>query len=166
MNRSGLLKALAFLRKGREAILSDYCTEEPRLYRPMFSHEPHSSDMNIALDKYMFSWLAQHPSHYQEIIERTKEEHSNHLGMEVDVLINAYRKLCEKFIVDDSCHERDSSPILDKVVKESIDYLDTLLTVSEKADDRLERLRYQGEKSKHLFDRALKELKKENNGIL
>lgn len=165
MNKNSLLKTLVFLKKGREAIISDYCGEEPRLFRPMFLHKPQSSDMNIAVDKYMFSWLAQHPSYYKEIIENTKAEQSDSPDVDVDIFVCAYRKLCEKFVVDDGCRGSECSSILENVVQESIDYLDALLTVSEKADDRLERLRYQGEKSKYLFDRAFEELKEGKNGI-
>lgn len=153
------------MKKGRGAIVSDYCREEPRLFRPMFLHKSNSSDMNIAVDKYMFSWLAQHPSYYKEIIENTKAERSDSPDVDVDIFVSAYRKLCEKFVVDDGCRGNECSSILENAVKESINYLDALLAVSKTADDRLERLRYQGEKSKHLFDRALEALKEEKNGL-
>lgn len=165
MNRDDLLNLLASLKKGRGALVSDYCTEDPRLFSPMFLHKPYSNDMNIALDKYMFSWLAQHPAYYQGIIDSKKSEDSKSLNTQTRDFVNTYRKLCEKFIIGNNTHSSDKSHVLEKVIKESIDYLDTLLAVSEKADDRLERLRYQGEKSKYLFDRALKELKEEKNGI-
>lgn len=165
MNRGDLLNILASLKRGREALVGDYCTEEPRLYRPMFLHKSNSCDMNIALDKYMFGWLAQHPSYYQDVLNK-KPVGAQELNSEINIFIDAYRSLCEKFVVGDSTNPGDKSYVLETVVKESIDYLDNLLAVSEKTDDRLERLRYQGEKSKHLFERALNELKEGKNGIL
>ena len=165
MNRGDLLKILASLEKGREALVADYCTEEPRLYRPMFLHKSNSSDMNIALDKYMFCWLAQHPSYYQDILNNENPVAAQESNPEFNIFINTYRNLCEKFVVGHSTNPGDKSYILENVVKESIDDLENLLTVSEKTDGRLERLRYQGEKSKHLFERILNKLKEGKNGV-
>ena len=160
MTRSEVLKSLAFLKKGRAALVADFSTEEPNLYRSMFLYEPFSSDMNIALDRYIFSWLAKHPSYFDSDAGdiAASIEISN---ASVSTFTNAYRLLCQKFLIHSDCKTDATSEIFEQLVKDSIEAMDSLLIVSKKYDDRLEKLRYQGEKSSHLFDRALANLKKE-----
>ena len=166
MKKNELLNTLASFKKGREALVADFCDEEPRLYRPMFAHKPLSSDMNIAVSRYMFGWLGHHPFFYKELLNVSSEESPIAPASEVSGFIESYRSLCEKFVVGELCGFSDKSHVLEKVVKDSIEYLDGLLSVSERADERLERLCYQGEKSKHLFDRAFNELREGNDGVL
>lgn len=160
MTRDEVLKSLAFLKKGRAALVADFLAEEPSLYRPMFLYEPFSSDMNIALDRYIFSWLAKHPSYFDsdvgDIAANLEANNAN-----VVIFTDAYRLLCQKFLIRSENKIDAKSEIFDQLVKNSIEAMDALLIVSKKYDDRLERLRYQGEKSSYLFDRALADLKKE-----
>lgn len=160
MTRDEVLKSLAFLKKGRAALIADFSTEEPNLYRPMFLYEPFSSDMNIALDRYIFSWLAKHTLYFDSDAGdvATSLEINN---ASVAIFTNAYRLLCQKFLIRSDCKTDTKSEIFEQLVKDSIEAMDSLLIVSKKYDDRLERLRYQGEKSSRLFDRALANLKKE-----
>ena len=165
MLKRELINTLAALKLGRDFLVADYCNEEPRLFRPMFLHKSNSSEMNIAVDRYMFGWLALHPSHYESVINKDAAELLPASAEEVNRFVETYRSLCERFVVGETPSSEGKSHVLERVVKESIGYLDGLLSVSEKTDARLERLRYQGEKSKHLFDRAVKELKEGSDGI-
>jgi hypothetical protein len=166
MKRNEILSTLASFKKGREALVADFCNEEPRLYRPMFAHKPLSSDMNIAISRYMFGWLGHHPFFYKELLNTSSGKSPIAAASQIDGFIEAYRNLCEKFVVGDLCGSGDKSHVLEKVVKDSIEYLDGLLSVSKRSDERLEMLCYQGEKSKHLFDRAFNGLREGNNGVL
>jgi len=157
MDRLGLLSALASFKKGREALVVDYCTEEPRLFKPMFSYESNSAEMSIALEKYMLGWLAEHPSYFRG----GKKENAEYSDVEVNVFFRAYRGLLKKFIFNANVDvdKGKISSCLEEIVNDSIEYLNKLLLLSERSDVRLEKLRYQSEKSKYLFERNLKDLK-------
>lgn len=159
MNRSELLESLKFLKLGRETIVADYCTEEPRLYKPMFRYNSNSIDMKIALEKYTFSWLTQHPSNYKKNIEKRNPNEYQKANFNKNNIALTYRKLCEKFIISNDATPGEKGIALEKIVEETVTYLDSLLCTSEKSDGHLERLVYQSEKSRHLFERRLNELK-------
>lgn len=147
-----LLITLTALQKGRQSFVDDFVNEEPRLYRPMFSCEPESAEMQIAASRFVYEWISRHPALFQEILSETRVDGGGAL------FVKAYRNLCESFISGES-RETDKSHILEKLVNDTIEYLDRLLTTSSRASDSLEKLKYQSEKSRHLFDRAIREMK-------
>jgi len=76
----------------------------------------------------------------------------------------AYRNLCSCFLGDAQGYSDDRSHLIDELVKESVSQLDRLLEISGRAEERLRRLTYQGEKSRNLFNRTFLQLKeKEGN---
>lgn len=139
---------------------SEFCAEEPDLYRPMFAYKPLSSEMDVALSRYSFNWLSGHPRFHQEILE----DEGLASGAESGVFLQAYRNLCESFLRGDSVPPGQKSPILEELVKSSVKYLDELLQVSELSDERMRRLAYESEKSRHLFERLCENLKDNHNG--
>ena len=165
MTPSNLVKILDALKKGRLNLIDDYRTEKPDLYWFMFKYEPFSSDMDAAINRYMFHWLSQHPAIYQSMtMEGGKEDASLENG-KLDAFILSYRKLCERFIVDGVSDSKAKSHVLEKMVHDSIMYLDKLLGVSELANMRLQKLVYQNIKSKTVFDRLFNELKEKQDGL-
>jgi hypothetical protein len=161
MTKNELLRVLKSLKLGRQSIVSEFCAEEPDLYRPMFAYKPFSGDMDVALSRYSFNWLSKHPSFYKEALE---EEGASGAEFSSEAFFRAYRTLCESFMRQDSVAPGQKSPILEELVKSSVKYLDELLQVSDRSDERMRRLVYESEKSRHLFERRCENLKGSHNG--
>lgn len=162
MFNHALVATLAALKKGREVLVSDYCNEEPRLYKPMFLYKPSSCSMEIEISRYVFGWLNMHPSYYHSTVEAPPSNGLAKIDSGTVLFIETYRKLCEKFIVGENSSHTARSVLLEKSINDSISYLDNLLSINNKSDNHLERLRYQGEKSRYLFNKTMSELKARN----
>ena len=157
MNSHELVRALTALSLGRQTLVDQFRNEEPKLYRPMFMHSAWSNDMNIAIDKFMLGWIVQHPTYYKAATALSVSECSVECDVHCDGFLHAYRRLCEMFVSGASGKGIEKSHFIEKVVMDSVEYLDKLLILSGQADEKLERLRYHAERSRSLFDRALKE---------
>lgn len=142
-------------------LVSKFKEEDPRLYRSMFLYDSNSNDMGIAISRCIFSWLAEHADFY-DIVAAEDAGFSDVGDKDVAIFISTYRLLCQRFIVHEDVCPGAIGEVFEKLVQESIAVMDSLLHVSKKYDDRLERLRYQSEKSAYLFDRALADFSKEN----
>lgn len=162
MRKNELLLTLKSLRLARQSMVSEFCAEEPALYRPMFAYRPFSSEMNVALSRYSFNWLSRHPRFYQEV--SAEESPVSGTEFSLSVFFQAYRRLCESFLQLDSVAPGQKSPILEDLVKSSVKYLDELLQVSERSDERMRRLVYESEKSRYLFERLCEDLKGNSDG--
>ena len=163
MNKRDLTSSLTCLKTGRQSLVSCFCSEDHRLYRPMFSYKPNSNDMTVAICRYMLHWLGSHPVFFKESVTPAFATTSPDDNLEFDAFLRAYRNLCAKFVIGKSNSTGNASHAMDMVVTDSIRHLEEMLFISERTDNRLDILRYQSEKSKHLFDRLLNKLKEGSN---
>ena len=161
MTKSNICEILSVFVEGRRRLVSDFCSEEPVLYHPMFAYEANSANMELAVDKYFFEWLNSHGEIYNKLRNADADADSRDTQREDDLnaFLLSYRKLCERFLMDKSQVSDEISHSLDTLVNVSIQYIDELLAMSGKSDVRLRKLCYQHNKSKYLFEREFTLLK-------
>ncbi|SDZ02348.1 hypothetical protein [Nitrosomonas sp. Nm58] len=157
MSREELVFALNILREGRSKLVNSYCSEDPNLYSYMFSLPPNGPEMDLAIDKYFFEWLS---AHSDMQIKECKNSSTPTPSPEItSYFLQAYKKLCERFIVDRINIEGKQSNALTSLVKEKIDNLNKLLAISAQHEEKLKKLRYMSTKEKYLFDELFTSLK-------
>ncbi|MBN9096238.1 hypothetical protein [Pandoraea pnomenusa] len=161
MEKNELALALKILKLGREAIVADFCTENPDLYEAMFDYEPSSGEMDVALSRYSFNWLSRHPNFF----EKFREDEGLTFGeISPKVFFQAYRNLCESFLRKTAVTSGEGCSIFEQSIQSSVRYLDELLEAGGRSDERMRRLVYESKKSRKLFERLCNELKGSSNG--
>lgn len=162
MSREELTFTLNILHNGRRKLVNAYCSEDHDLYIYMFSLPPNGSEMELAINKYFFEWLGTHST------MPTKECNGNFscsLSPELtNYFLRAYKKLCERFIVNNTNKESEQSNALTELVRKKINHLNELIEIGLQYEEKLKKLRYLSTKEQYLFDRLFISLKELNHG--
>lgn len=162
MSRNELIFTLNLLREGRKKLVNAYCSEDHDLYFYMFSLPPDGPEMGLAINKYFFEWLGAHSNvPTKECTSAVSCLPSAELN---DYFLRAYKKLCERFILDDPDIEGEQSNALMILVKEKISNLNKLIAIGSHHEEKLKRLRYLTTKERYLFDKLFTSLKESNHG--
>jgi hypothetical protein len=168
-SRIDLVRTLSVYRRSREKLVAALVSEEPGLYHAMFEFKPNSAEMSLALEKYVFLWLVRHPAVYQELYPSQADSQSEADKQLFEQFVKHYHDYCKCFIHDgDLTTDRPSSgidnPVMEVLLQHKIAFLGDLLKVSQNANQRMQRLRYQSTKAKALFERQFSELRRQQHG--
>jgi hypothetical protein len=169
MSRAELLRLLSVYRRSRERLVHDLVSEAPELYQPMWDYSPGSVAMQLAMDKYIFLWLTEHPSIYQQLYLSKSGEESADEEQLFASFMKRYHDYCACFIRggDTTLGQLSGpldNPVTEDLVRQKIAILEDLLKVNESADRAMKRLRYQSAKAKTLFERQIAELRRCKHG--
>lgn len=169
MNRAELVRTLAVYRRSREQLVAELVSEAPELYHAMFEFKPGSVAMRLALDRYVFLWLARHPGVYHELYLSIGEKESSDEEELFERFMKRYHDYCKCFILNDNAKTEELSgavdnPVISGLLKHKIAFLENLLKVNRNADACLQGMRYQSTKAKVLFERQFDELRRQKNG--
>lgn len=169
MSRTELLRTLSVYRRSREQLVAAFITEEPEPYQAMFQFRSGSVAMSLAVERFILLWLIRHPAIYQELYLSQGEGESEEEQQLFVSFMKHYFSYCKCFIVGEDSKAGPSpgpidGPVTQVLLLHKRAFLDDLLKVSQNADARLQRLRYQSTKTKALFDRQFAALRRQQHG--
>lgn len=165
MKLSRIEAHLKCFKLGREALAAKFSKEDPALYMEMFFNEASPSRMELAKSKFFFEWVTSHPIIFAEE-NYSSSDHSPEDGQLASDFFEIYKMFLQ---VCFSGSGRLSSDTSDALLDLSQDYLrsiQAMLEISLSDREKLDRLRYQHEKSKKIFERELKKLQGDENGLV
>lgn len=147
-SKDTLVFNLLTLKEARKVLAQNFIEENPEIYRPMFQYEESNEQMMLAKERYVVSWLASHWKliEAQEIGATIRDE-ARYRFTEV------FLRLLEKFNSD------TASPLSIKLIKEKIEYLEDLISLGDKSNNSFNKLLYDYERDKRIFNRKINSLK-------
>ncbi len=148
---------------GREALSAKFTNEDPELYILMFRHEPSPAEMNLSISKFFFEWATSHPSIFEE--ENSLDQNSPETKLSSE-FIEAYKSFINLYISETSEKDPQTSDALLHLSKDYIESMRTMLKASSSDKERIQKLRYQHEKSIKLFDRDMRKLMENKSDLV
>ena len=143
---------LFILKRGREDLVQDFLKESPEIYSPMFKYEESDVLMELAREKYIVSWLDLQWNLLEDFFQN--QEIENTIRDEFRYSFAAvFLRLIKKFNMD------GASPLSIKLIKEKVGCLEELLNLGDKSEDKFNKLHYDRERHKRMFERTFNELK-------
>ena len=148
--------ALAFrlfiLKEARKNLVQDFIKEDHEIYRQMFEYEERKTQMEIAREKYIVSWLDSQWNLLENLFQN--QEIEDPIRNEIRYsFAEVFLRLLKKFNMD------RASPLSIKLIKEKVGYLEKLLKLGDKSEDNFNKLRYDSERHKRMFERTFNEMK-------
>ena len=145
------------LKEARENLVQDFIKENPEIYHPMFQYEKSNEQMMLAKEKYILIWLDSHWNLIETFFKNQEIESTTQNEVRYR-FAGVFLRLLEKFDKD----RRDrASPLAIRLLKEKVNTLEQLLNLGDKHENRINKLRYDADRHKSIFERKLAELKGE-----
>lgn len=148
--------SLLALKEARKVLVQDFIEENPEIYRPMFQYEKSNTQMMLAKEKHIITWL---DSHWNLIEKNLNQELDSTVHNEFRYsFAEIFLRLLKKFDTDRRVR---SSPLAIRLLKPKIDNLEKLLDLGDRHDNRINKLLYDSDRHKRIFERKFAELKGE-----
>ena len=143
---------LSILKEARKNLVQDFIKEDHEIYRQMFEYEERKTQMEIAREKYIVSWLDSQWNLLENLFQN--QEIEDPIRNEIRYsFAEVFLRLLKKFNMD------RASPLSIKLIKEKVGYLEKLLKLGDKSEDNFNKLRYDNERHKRMFERTFNEMK-------
>ena len=156
-SKDTLTFALFILKEARENLAQDFIKENHEIYHPMFQYEKSNEQMMLAKEKYIMIWLDSHWNLIEKYF-KTQEIESTTQNEVRYSFAEVFLMLLEKFDTD---RRNRASSLAIRLIKEKIDNLEQLLNLGDKHENRINKLRYDADRHKSIFERKFAELKGE-----
>lgn len=143
---------LFILKEARNNLVQDFMKKDPEIYRQMFEYEGRNTQMELAKEKYIVSWLDSQWNLIENFFRNQEIENSIRNELRYS-FAEVFLRLIKKFNMD------GASPLSTKLIKEKVGYLEELLNLGDKSEDKFNKLRYDRERHKRMFERTFNKLK-------
>jgi len=153
-----LILNLRVLKMARDRLLNDHNEENPEIYIPLFRYERDYEQMRLSVDKYYLNWLNYHWiifEYYlkdQEFSDTTKKELK-------DSFLKVFVALLRKW--DLKGNHSENTDLFLQLLRKRINLLSDIIELGDKEDKKYNRLVYEHERDKVLFEREFNRLKGE-----
>lgn len=154
-----LIVNLLVLKKGRNKLVKDFIEEEPEIFKPMFKYENNKSQMALSKEKYFLTWMNLHWRILNNII--TEEVSNLDLAKSIkDSFFKEYIKLLKSW--GNNVKNKENSHLMTYLINKKINFLNEALDIGDRSDKLFNKLEYEYERDKKLFEREINRL--ENGG--
>lgn len=156
------LKALhSILRKAREELVRQTAGEDSELFRDLFKYEESEPMRRLSFEKYVLHWINWHWVLHQ----RHSEDHLTEGNSKNEAFASVFIRLVKKLGVESRAAQRPLSELLKSLLQEKLELTQGLLEAGERADEMIQRLQYQHEKDKRIFERELRNLQDKKSNL-
>lgn len=148
MKKDELLEILCIFKDARKKLISDFVNEEElEIFIPIFKYENNKNMMSISLEKYLLMWI-----NYHFLLIENRKSHIKKF------VLKQMKQLLKVFSVSDKSNNCYSHIIFFDLIKQKQKILDDILAVDDKSKIKFNKLLYQSQKDKALFERKIKQM--------
>ena len=158
MQNEDVYIVLSIFKAMRENMINDFINHEIEIFSPSFKYEKSPVSLDIAMDKYFISWLNNHYNYFTTVLNQNNYDFDKSSALN-KIFIEMYLKLATSFNHVKSNIE--SSEVTREILSQKVTALKELLNVADLTDVKFNRLKYENDRNKVLFDRKIKELEQE-----
>ncbi len=150
--------ALQTLRICRASLAHDFTDQNPEIFAASYKYEDSPAMLTVAIDKYFISWLSSHWLVFKECSSQFSEKERPHVEK---AFAEMFRSLLQKWSLVNSNNKTKHEFSL-KLIREMQTALTKFLQAGENSNMMKNRLEVALEKNRVIFNRAIKDLGRED----